>query len=62
MKFNMNKGPREDASVPFRRRNKIITGGRRRKGSGWERKEGGQKGGGIKYGEQTGENPRDPGE
>ena len=29
-----------DTSTPHRRRNKIIPGGRRREGAGWERKEG----------------------
>jgi hypothetical protein len=33
-----------DASIPLRRGNKIITGGRRREGPEWEIKEGRERG------------------
>ena len=42
MKLNKKEGPSVDASIPLRRGNKIITGGRGREGPGWER-EGGRK-------------------
>jgi hypothetical protein len=37
MKLNKKEGSNEDASIPLRRRNKIITGGRGKEGSGWVR-------------------------
>ena len=50
MKFNKQEGPREAASIPLRRRNKIITGiillistGRGREVPGSERLEGGER-------------------
>jgi hypothetical protein len=36
-KFNEKEGPSEDASIPFRRGNKIITECREREGPGWLR-------------------------
>jgi hypothetical protein len=35
-KFNEKEGQSEDASIPFRRRNKIMMRGRRREGPKWE--------------------------
>jgi hypothetical protein len=37
MKPNKKGGPSVDASIPLRRGNKIIMGGRGREGPGWER-------------------------
>ena len=34
-KFNEKEGQSEDASIPFRRRNKIMMRGRRRAGPKW---------------------------
>jgi hypothetical protein len=54
-KCNKQKGPSEGASIPFRRKKKIM-GGRGREGSGWERGRsgGGERGtgSGIRVGEQ----------
>ena len=36
-KFNKQEGPTEDASIPLRRGNKIVTGGRGKEGPEWER-------------------------
>ena len=43
-KLNKKEGPSEDASIPLRRGNKIIMGGRGREGPGWERGQGGKGG------------------
>jgi hypothetical protein len=40
MKFNKKEGPSKNASISLRRKNKIIMGGRRREGLGWERSRG----------------------
>jgi hypothetical protein len=40
MILNKKEGQSVDASIPLRRGNKIITGGKRREGPGW----GGEKG------------------
>jgi hypothetical protein len=48
--FNKQEGLSEDASIPFRRRNKIITVGRGKKGHRWDR--GGGKGNRIRYWQQ----------
>jgi hypothetical protein len=37
MMFNKKEGPCEDALVPLRRGNKIITGGRGSEGHRWEK-------------------------
>jgi hypothetical protein len=37
MKFNKKEVPSVDASISFRKGNKIITGGKGRVGPGWER-------------------------
>jgi hypothetical protein len=37
MTLNRKEGPSVDASIPFRRRNKIITGGKGSEGLWWER-------------------------
>ena len=42
MKLNKNEGQSVYASIPLRKGNKIITGGRGREGPGWE-KGGGEK-------------------
>ena len=39
LKLNKKEGPSVDASIPLRRENKIILGGRGREGSGWKRGE-----------------------
>ena len=44
MKLNKKEGQSVNASMPLRRGNKIITGGRGREGPGWVRKGGGKKG------------------
>ena len=49
-KCSKQKGASKDASIPLRRGNKIITGGRGREGSGWERGGGRENGGRIRYG------------
>jgi hypothetical protein len=36
-KLNKKEGPSEDASIPLRKRNKIIKRVRGREGTGWER-------------------------
>jgi hypothetical protein len=43
-KFNNKEGPSEHSSIPLRRRNKIIMGGRGREGTEQQR-EGGNRGG-----------------
>ena len=40
MKPNKKGGPSVDASIPLRRGNKIIMGGRGREGPGWQREGG----------------------
>jgi hypothetical protein len=50
MQFNKKEGPSEDASIPLRRGNKIITGGRGRKECRWERGGGREKGAGSGMG------------
>ena len=50
-----------DTPIPLRRGNKIIMGGRRREGPGWERGGIGEVGRSIRYGGETGEKPRGPG-
>ena len=42
-KFNKKAGPSKDASIPLRRGNKIIRGGRGREEPEWEKREGGVK-------------------
>jgi hypothetical protein len=37
MKLKKNEGPSVDSSVPLRRKNKIIIGGRGKEGPGWQR-------------------------
>ena len=49
MKFNEKEGPSEDASIPLRRRNKIIIVGRGKEGTRWERAGGGEKVSRIRY-------------
>jgi hypothetical protein len=44
----LQEGPSEDVSIPLKRGNKIIMGGKGRKGSGWERR--GEKRYRIRYG------------
>jgi hypothetical protein len=44
-KFSKQKGSIEDDSIPLRRGQKLITGGRGREGSGWE----GEGGNRIRY-------------
>lgn len=61
MKFNKKEGPREDASIPLRKENKIIMRGRGRERSGWERRRE-EKGIRINYGRKIGKKPRGPGE
>jgi hypothetical protein len=41
-KFSKQKGSIEDDSIPLRRGQKLITGGRGREGSGWEGEEDGE--------------------
>jgi hypothetical protein len=61
-KLNKNEGQSVDASIPLRRGNKIIMGGRGREGPG-DRKEGkGKDGAKKKVWEETGEKLRGPGE
>ena len=64
MKFNSKEGPSEGASIPFRRGNKLTTGGRGKEVAGREGEgKGGQdqvSGGGWWGGER--EKPRGPGE
>ena len=60
-KFNKKEGPSEDASIPLRRGNKIIMGGRGREEPGWKRGGIGEVGRSIRYGGETGEKPRGPG-
>ena len=43
MKLNKEEGPRVDSSIPLRRGNKIIIGGRGREGPRWEREMGRKK-------------------
>ena len=57
MKFNKQKGLSEDASIPLRRGNKIIRGGRRREGSGWRKQDEGQSSGRMKYGRRQERSP-----
>jgi hypothetical protein len=62
-KRNKQKGPSEEASIPLRIGKEIITGGRGKGGSRWERAEwgGGRKGKQDQiWGEETGEKPRGP--
>ena len=49
MKLNKKEGQSVDASIPLRRGNKIIMGGRGREGPGWERGQGGEEGNMIRY-------------
>jgi hypothetical protein len=49
-KVNKPKGPNDDASIPLGREKKAITGGRGRKGSGWETGVGGKTRNMISYG------------
>jgi hypothetical protein len=49
-KFNKQKGPSEDASIPLRRGNKIIMGGSKREGPGREKGGSGHRGNGSRYG------------
>ena len=44
MKFNKKEGPSEDASIPLRMGDKIITKSRRREGHGWKMGRGRKKG------------------
>lgn len=48
IKLNKKEVNLVDASIPLRRRNKIIMEGRRREEPGWERKGGEKKGGRIR--------------
>jgi len=41
--FNKKKNPSEDGSIPLRREEKIIMGGREMEGPKWERGGGGEK-------------------
>jgi hypothetical protein len=54
-KINKKEGPSEDASILFRKGNKIIMGGRGREGLGCER--GGDKRGRIRYGNRQERGP-----
>ena len=60
-KLYKTKGPSVDTSIPLRKGNKIITGGRGREIPLCERGGGRKKGSGSAIGE-TGEKPRGPGE
>ena len=44
MKFNKKEGPSEDAAIPHRIGDKIITKSRRREGHGWKMGRGRKKG------------------
>jgi hypothetical protein len=58
VKLNKKEGQSVDASVPLRRGNKIITGGKWREKSRWERR-GKEKGGRISYGKRQERSPED---
>ena len=62
MKLNKKEGQIVDASIPLRRGNKIIMGGRGREGPGWERRGGGKKLGQDQVGKETEEKFSGPGE
>jgi hypothetical protein len=49
LKFNKQEGPSVDASIPLRRRNKIITEGTRREEPQWVKKGGWILGNRIRY-------------
>jgi hypothetical protein len=55
MKLNKNEGQSVYASIPLRKGNKIITGGRGREGPEWERGEGQKAGTGSGMGRDSGE-------
>ena len=57
MKLNKNEGQSVDSSIPLRRRNKIITGGRGREEHGYKRGGGGKEGSRIRYGKRQERNP-----
>jgi hypothetical protein len=44
MKLNKKESQSVNASIPLRRRNKIVTGGRGGEGPGWKRGGGGKRG------------------
>jgi hypothetical protein len=48
-KVNKPKSTSEDVSIPLEREKKAITGGRRERGTGWERGQGGEERDMIKY-------------
>ena len=51
MKLNKKEGPSVYTSIPLRKGNKIVIGGRGREGPGWERERRRKRGGSrIKYG------------
>ena len=58
MKFNKKEDQSVDASILFRRGNKIITGSREREGPGREREGEGKGGGQDQVWEETGEKYR----
>jgi hypothetical protein len=60
-KFSKKGDPSEDVSIPLRKGNKIIMGGRGKERPGWELGEGGNRGK-IRYWGNTGEKPRGLGE
>jgi hypothetical protein len=62
MKFNKKKCLSMEASIPFRKGNKIIMGLRGREGPGWERGGGGGKLGQNQVWKETGEKSRGLGE
>jgi hypothetical protein len=51
-KLNNKEGPSEDASIPLRRGNKIIIGGREKEELWWEKGGEGGNGDKIRYGGQ----------
>ena len=50
--FNKQKGPSEEASIPFRRGKEIITGGRGREGPGLVREKREERGNKIRWGQR----------
>ena len=56
-KFNKKEGPSEDASIPLRRENKIIMGGRGSEELGWKTGGRGERMRDLVWGE-TGQRPR----